>query len=130
MAALEELKNQFIVDEQSIKSNLESLVGELLKYCVVDTSGRIHLKSQHLRAKEKVKLALAARLVASQLDNRIPADVSTSELVEATGLPQNQVRARATEVINERFAQSNGRGIFRANPHRLQQFISGISGEK
>lgn len=121
--SLEDLKKQFIVDEDSMRRDLEPLVRRAIKYCVVDTQGRIHLKDHSMAGKLKIKLALAAKAIAYQLDNTFKAEISLDELATVSGLPANQARARVAEVVEERFAESVGRGSYRANVYRLPRFM-------
>src|SRR5579884_3467277 len=103
--SLEEAKKRFIVDEKVANEQLEELIGVATAHCVVDTTGRVHLKNRQLSGKNKVKLILAARTLASQLDSSFSPETTVDELVAATGLPSNQIRARIAEVIEERFAE-------------------------
>lgn len=122
--SLEELKRKFIVDEDTLRTKLEALVHKASTHCVVDTKGGIHINNSNLKGRDRLKLALAARALAARLDDRISAEVSVPELVTATGLPANQVRARATEIVEGHFAETVTKGVYRANAHRVEQFIT------
>lgn len=124
----EELKRKFIVGGDILKLRLEELVTKALRHCVVAENGTVHITSTSLGAKDKIKLVLAARSVAAQLADGINADVSVAELGASTGLPENQIRARANEVVKEHFATSPSRGAYSANPHKIEPFLDSLPG--
>lgn len=125
--SIEELKKKFIVTDDYLSSRLESLVVKALNHCVVTEKGVVHINKSSLSAKDKIKLALAARSLAAGLDINISAEMSVEELVNASGLPSNQVHARSKDLINERFAQSSGRGMYKANPHKIEPFLDSLT---
>jgi|SRR6185437_12477193 len=125
---IEELKKHFIVDETSLKANLEELIEKTLPFCVVDTKGKVHLKTNALTAKAKIKLILVARSIASQLDESVSAEVTIEDMADATGIPGNQVRARVKDVVDERFALLCARGTYKVNSHQISGFLDELSG--
>jgi hypothetical protein len=124
---LEKLKQQFLITDDLIKVNLEQLLTKALPFCAVDPKGRVHLKSTTLGSKNKIRLVLVARKLASELDSKFPATLSITDLVDSTGLSENQVRARTSELVRERFAESPSRGEFRASPHKIEPFLDQIA---
>jgi hypothetical protein len=126
MPSIEELKKQFIVDENLLKSRLEPVVGKALAHCRIDKDGRVEIRSTKLSGKEQVKLALAARAIGSEMDSAISPEVTVLEISKFTGLPPNQVRARGKEAIEEKFAQSPRSGVYRAMPHKIEAFLDGL----
>lgn len=127
MANLDELKKGFIVDEDVIKERLEILVGEARKHCVIDKKGVVHVSSNSLKSREKIMLVLAARFVAAQLDETIRAVVTTEEVVTSTGLPLDQIRARASDLIGDKLSEAVGKGQWRALPHKVESFLKSLS---
>ena len=123
----EELKRKFILDEEDLKLRIEVLVAKALKLCRVDNRGRIHFENKKLSGKDKVKVALAARAIASELDANISPDVTIRELAQYVGLPENQVRARCTEIVAEHYADSPARGVFRAVFGKIEMTLDSIS---
>ena len=123
---LEELRKRFIVSDDVLKSRIEVLIEKALKYCVVAEDGLVHLNNRSLSARDKVKLVLSARGLASQLDRKFSDEVSVDDLVQSTGIEPNQLRARANEVVKERFARSVKPGVFAANPHRIEAFLDSL----
>lgn len=124
---IEELKKQFIVDDDVLKSRLEPVVMKALAHCRIDKDGRVEIKNRALSGKEQVKLALAARVIGAEMDPAISPDVSVAEITKFTGLPANQVRARGKDAIEDRFAQSPRSGIYRALPHKIEPFLDDLS---
>ena len=123
----EELRKKFIVGTDVIKERLESLVEDASKHCVVGENGTVYINSKSLAAKDKIKLVLAARALASQLSESISPDVGVSDLAASVGLAENQVRARANEIVKERFASSHKRGFFTANAHKIETFLHSLN---
>ena len=124
---IEELKKQFIVDEDVLKSRLEPVVTKALVHCRIDKDGRVEIRNTGLSGKDQVKLTLAARVIGAEMDPAISPDVSVAEITRFTGLPANQVRARGKDAIEDKFAQSPRSGIYRAMPHKIEPFLDGLA---
>ncbi len=125
-----ELKKKFIVSADVLNERIEVLITKALKHCVVTENGTVHISSGSLSAKDKIKLVLAARSLAAQLTDDIPASVSVSELAASTGLPDNQIRARAKDAIEDRFANSPIKGTYTANGHKVEAFLDSLPKEQ
>jgi hypothetical protein len=124
--SIEELKRQFIVDEDVLKSRLEPVITKALHHCRIDKTGQVLITNPKLSAKDRVLLVLVARVVAAQLDTGIRPDVTVAEICNYTGLPSNQVRARGKDVIQGKFAEGRGPGVYRAVPHRVEAFLDAL----
>lgn len=124
---LEELKKQFIVDEDILRERLEPVVSKALKHCRIDKNGQVLITNGKLSAKNRIKLVIAARAIAAQLDANIASEVTASELTKFTGLPANQVRARGSDAIKEKFAQSSRAGVYQAIAYKVEPFLDEIS---
>jgi hypothetical protein len=124
---IEELKKQFIVDDDVLRTRLEPIVAKALAHCRIDKKGQVLITSPKLSAGEQVRLTLAARAIGSQMDPALSADVTVPEISKFTGLPANQVRARGNEAIKDKFAESPKAGVYRAMPHKIEPFIDGLS---
>lgn len=124
---LEELKDQFIVADDVIRVRLEPIVAKALKHCVIDKTGQVHISDKQLSGKQQVMLTIAARAIASQLDPAMSATVTVSEIAKYTGLPENQVRARAQDLVSSKLAASPQRGVFRAVFHKVEAFLDTIA---
>jgi hypothetical protein len=124
---IEELKRQFIVDDDVLKARLEPIVVKALAHCRIDKKGQVLITNDNLSGGEKIRLTLAARAIGSQMDPAVPADVTVGEITKFTGLPANQVRARGKDAIKEKFAESSKAGTYRAMPHKIEAFLDGLS---
>jgi hypothetical protein len=123
----EELKQKFIVDANVLRDRLEPLVTKALEHCLVGENGIVHIESKHLSSKDRIKLVLAARSLAAQLSDDLSNEVSVADLATSTGLPENQIRARANDLVKERFANSSKRGVYAANAHKIEAFLDSLS---
>jgi hypothetical protein len=125
--SLDELKKQFILDDDALKERLERVIAKALEHCRIDKNGQVLIIDSGLAAKDQIKLTLAARVLAAQLDDQIPAAVTVTEISKYTGLPANQVRARGTEAIKDKFAEAPAAGVYRAIPKKIEPFLDSIS---
>jgi hypothetical protein len=125
--SIEELKRQFIVDDDALKARLEPIVAKALKHCRIDKKGQVLITNQKLSARDQLLFVLIARTIASQLDPSISPDVTVAEISKFTGLPANQIRARGKDVIGARFAEALEPGIYRAIPGKVELFLDNIS---
>ena len=125
MPDLETLKKQFLVDEDVAKSRLEQLLAKALPYCIVDRKGAVHV-SVDLPARSRLKLILVARAIAALLEDTISAEVSIDDLAALSGLPKNQVTARTSDIVKEKFAETVRAGVLRAYSHKLEGFLDSL----
>jgi hypothetical protein len=125
---LEELRKQFILDDDAVKARLEPLVAKALLHCKLDKAGQVLITNAKLSSRDQLVLILAARWIASELDPGIAAEVTVAEVGKFTGLPANQIRARITEAVKGKFAEALRPGTYRAVPHRIEAFLSSIDG--
>jgi hypothetical protein len=123
----EDLRRKFILDEAGIRESLEDVVNTALQYCAVDSTGKVHLKRHDFPGKVRVKIALSAKAIANQLDSSFTPDLTVADLSRATGLAENQARARAADAVSEGFAEAPERGSYKANPFRVAQFLKELS---
>jgi hypothetical protein len=124
---LEELKKQFVVDEDALRARLEPVVEKALRHCRIDKAGQVQIFNRRLSTKDQVKLTLAARAIGAQLDSQISAGVTIAHIAKFTGLPENQIRARANDAIKDKFAESPEAGVFRAISNKIEPFLDGIA---
>lgn len=124
--SIEELRKAFIVEGDLLKARLEPIVTKALAHCRIDKNGHVEIKNAKLSGRDQVKLTLAARAIAAQMDPSISSDVTVPEITKSTGLPPNQVRARGKDAIVERFAESPRTGVYRAMPHKIEAFLDAL----
>jgi hypothetical protein len=125
--SLTELKTKFIMDDDALRCDLEEIVRDLLQQCSVDKTGRVHLKKKGLKSSVACRLVLSAKRVAGELENSIMAETSIQEVVDATGLPRNQVRARLGELVDQHFAEACARGSYKANLYKVREFAAALA---
>ena len=124
--SIEDLKKKFIVDDDVLKNRLEEIATKALEHCVVDKKGNVHFNSSNLSAREKLSLILAARAIASQMDETIKSDVSMAELTLISGLPEKQITARIAELTKDKLVTSSKKGIYSAVPHKVEALLNSV----
>jgi len=124
---LDALRNKFIVDEDVLKSRLKSTIEKALKHCVVDRNGQVHVNATDLSARDRIMLILSARMIASQLEAGIAADVTVEEISKFTALPENQVRARSKDLINDKWVESTRPGVYAAIAFKVEKFLDSLA---
>jgi hypothetical protein len=122
---LETLRKRFLVDEDVAKARLEQLLEKVLPYCVVDRKGAVHVQVD-IAARNRLKLILTARAIAALIETSITAEVSIDDLAQFSGLPKNQVTARTSDIVKEKFAESVRPGVLRAYGHKLEGFLDSL----
>ena len=58
---LEQLREQFLVDDDVPNEKLEQLIQKALPYCIVRKNGSVELRRSDLSGKQQVKVTLTAR---------------------------------------------------------------------
>jgi hypothetical protein len=124
--SIEDLKKKFIVDDDVLKNRLEDIATKALEHCVVDMKGNVHFNSSNLSAREKLSLTLAARAIASQMDETIKSDVSMAELTLISGLPEKQITARIAELTKDKLVTSSKKGVYSAVPHKVEALLNSV----
>jgi hypothetical protein len=124
--SLDDLRNQFVVDDDVRSEKLEILIQKALPHCIVRKNGSVEIKRSDLKGKQAVKLVLVARLLASKLYDTVANDVTVEQVAEYTGLPKGQAAARAKECLDERFAERSARGSYRARSLKVEEFLDSL----
>ncbi|MFQ6084300.1 MAG: hypothetical protein ACE5KE_09655 [Methanosarcinales archaeon] len=121
---IEELKKKFIISpEEYDKSLLSEQIEIVLKFCRVDPNGRVLVDKLNLTNKEKVKLVLVARFLASKLDSNISAEVGVDDISENVNISPHQARARISEIVREGFATTKERGSYLVTPYKIDAWL-------
>ena len=109
-----------LVDADAL--DLSRLASALKPYASIDKrSGRLVFSRAYasLATRQKVLVCLLGQK-ASHLLGTADDDLLTPKQVEAcTGLPGGSVRAKLAELKSDRLLENDGRGKYRASPHRL-----------
>ena len=126
--SLEDLKKSFIVDEENFEDNqLEHLIGKINKICQIDKKGHVKFLNNSLGDKEKIKYVLIARFLANKLDSEISKSVTNEEFEKMLNKSKDQVRARLSDVRNEK---QNPMNDLNKNTHEIKPlFVHKILGE-
>jgi hypothetical protein len=124
---IEELRKQFIIDGDAVKARIEPLVAKALLHCKIDKTGQVLITNEKLSSRDQLMMVLAARTIAFELDESIPAEVTVAEIGRYTGLPPNQIRARGRDAIKAKLAEAPKPGVYRAIPHRLEGFLDSVA---
>lgn len=125
--SIEDLKKKFIVDDDVLKNRLEEIATKALQLCVLDKRGNVHFNNSKLSPREKLRVTLAARAIASQLDETVSDEVSVSELATNSGLPKDQVYARAAELVKDKSVTSPKKGFYKAVPHKVEALLDSVT---
>jgi hypothetical protein len=128
--SIDDLRKKFLVDEDLDEERLGALITKLLPICVVDKKGVVRIKRSGLPGRALVKIVLVARLVAHKLDESIPDELDAASLAANTGMPKNQVAARAKEVADEGFADRTVRGNYRARLWKVGTFLDELAAQE
>ena len=112
--SLDDLRNQFVVDDDVRSEKLEALIQKALPHCVVRKNGSVEIKRSDLTGKQAVKLVLAARLLASKLHDTVTSEVTVEQIAECTGLPKDQAAARAKPKCAREHNGENGATALRS----------------
>ncbi len=66
----DDIRSKFFVDsEDYIKNRIEEFAERIIKHCKVTNSGQIFIENQSISPDNKIKLALACRLIAHYINN-------------------------------------------------------------
>ena len=99
MPSLEELKKNFIKDEENFEEQeLVRLIEEINKICRLDKTGHVSFYNNSLGDKEKTKYILIARFLANKLDNSIAKEVTNTEIEKMLKISKPQARARLSDL--------------------------------
>ncbi len=128
MSKIEELKSRFLVSSDLSEAQMHSLLELAVNHCAVDAAGNVEIKDRTLKAKDKLMLVLSARRIAHALEDSIISEVTITELSQNAGVAEEQVRARASELIKERQVEMISRGVYRALLHRIEPFLRQLGG--
>jgi predicted transcriptional regulator len=66
-------------------------------------------------------------MVGSKIEgSSVNAEVTAEEISAYTGLPKDQVSARAKECVDEGFAERTNRGSYKARQFKIEAFVGGL----
>ena len=136
MDDLEELKNKWIIDEKSFdEKKIAQYVKRLMRYCKITKTGEVDLTGlgDKFTLKDKIKLALVARFIASKLDESIKPFLSAREISNFFMVDKIQVSARLKEIKDEKLSIREKKGTYRVIPTKIEKILKELEskyGEK
>ena len=101
--------------------------GRIVDLVRVSKEGKILLSQPSMKNTDKIGISLVARFLGNTIEKQIPSEVTTKELIEATGLPTPILAARLSELIKQRFVKRVKVGVYMAIPYRIEIFIDKIN---
>ena len=122
---MDELIKEFIVDKNKYeKEKIPELIRRILRYCKITTEGQVLFESDGMTLRDKVKLVLVARFLASKLSDGISEEVSADELlVSISSNNKDSLSARAKEVVDQGVAKRNSRGKYSIIPFYIETIL-------
>ena len=122
---MEDLKNLFIVDEQSYeKEKIPQQIKKVLRYCKVSKNGKVLLEKNKFSIRENLKIILVARFLANKLDGEISQEVSIDEIVASMGTNNKEsLVTRMKEVVDENVAKRVSAGTYVIIPFYIDPFL-------
>ncbi|RLI82989.1 hypothetical protein DRP07_04215 [Archaeoglobales archaeon] len=123
---IEELKNKWIIDEKVFdERKIAQYVNRLMKYCRITKAGEIDLTEvgEKFTLKDKIKLALVARFIASKLEESISPSLSAQEISNFFVADKMQVSARLKEIKDERLSIREKKGTYRVIPTKIEKIL-------
>lgn len=128
---LEKLKTEFIVDENKYnEERVPQQIKRLLKFARVGTGGKVFVEPRNLSPDYRLKVILVARFLANKLHLEINPQITIEELSEYSHLDKDQVRARMSNIVRQKFAKRVDKGIFIVLPFQINKFIEELNSEE
>ena len=124
---LEELRKQFIVDENEVtKENIKKHVKKILEFCRITSDGKVILNKIKITQKNKIGIVVMARYLGNKINGRILDTITPAELAEITNIARNNVRSLVGTLIEEGFVSRSEEGVYRFNPTQIEFFFEQI----
>ena len=131
---LENLKKQFILDEDMEHENLQSLVERALKFCKVDKSGHVVINKPDLTMMDKIMLVLVARHLGNRLqlklggESTIKEEVTSEELAKMMSADKAVISARLKDLKDKKMAAPVDLGSYKVTSYAVDGFIKKLEG--
>jgi hypothetical protein len=135
-----ELEGFFIEDDKKFsEEETFKLINRVKKFAkLVGKEGKIHIEKKTLSEKDKSKLYLVARYLASKLGELKPEikinpkikTITIKEFSQTFSISQDNARARMSQLIKEGFATRPKKGEIEIIPYKVEGFIKEIEEEK
>jgi hypothetical protein len=122
----EDLKNNFIIDDNPNEARIEGYIKRLMPYCKTTKTGAIVYGLETLGTLDKIKSALVARYLANFIEPSISAEINHEEFFNIVDIPKNQLRARLKDVRKDKFATSGTNG-YKVKPQEINKFLTKLA---
>lgn len=126
----DDIKSQFIVDDNVDKNSVEKLAKRTLKYGRVTREGGVVLDSSDLSKDDVLKLALVIRYIANAFDESIPQSVRPVELTSTLQERVESVGSRLSKLAKESFVKKTGYGQYSVFPYKIESFLDALDGRE
>ena len=132
---LEELKKQFIVEDDIELDELKQLILRISKFCKVDKNGYVIVHNDKIRIIDKILLVLSARFLGNRLQQKLGEEVAIHEEINnkeiATMLKEKQtvVNARLKDLKDDRKIILVRRGVYKVLPHIIYNLLDRLEKE-
>jgi len=124
----EKAKKDFIINSKEYtKENLTKLMQAISNFAKVGEDGEVVIIKK-ISTRKVLKLILAARFVAHEVEDSISSDVSKNELETYSGLKKPIFIARYNEILREGFAKKDGESFKAKNILLVEKFLSELGG--
>ena len=120
----DDIRNQFIIQEDVGRLNAESLARRALRFGRITKDGHVIIENQNLSKGDQLKLALLIRYIGNQLDESIRRSVRPSELTQTLGQRLEAIGSLLSKLAFEGFAKKEGPGEYSIFPYKIEVFLS------
>lgn len=126
-----QLRKRFVVAEDDFAhAELASLIERTSEFCVLDEQGNVHLRRRDLPQGKRLGFCLLARFIGSRMDPKFSPIVNAAELSTFLGVGKPEIAARAKDLVDEGFAVRCGKGKYRINVARIEDFLESLAAQK
>lgn len=122
----DDVRSQFIVDENIGQQNVEALAKRALQFGRVTRTGGVVIDVQGLTKGDQLKLILVIRYIANRLDESISRTVRPTELVSTLGQRMEAVGAGLSKLNADGFAKREDVGEYSVHSYKVESFLSDL----
>jgi len=124
---LENLKKQFIVDDDSLEEDeLEEFLERTLKLCRISSGGKVILRNMKTSQKNKIGVIILARGLGNTINSEISKTVTIDEVFLYSNIDKNTISSRVSELVKEGFISKEEEGIYRFNFAMINEFLENL----
>ncbi|MBU1164369.1 hypothetical protein KKA15_02275 [Patescibacteria group bacterium] len=120
------IKDSFIVSEDSYTGNIEELAQRVLKHGKITQGGKIIIDNKVLSIDQQIKLSLVIKYIAHEFDNEIPNSVRPIDLINVIHQRIEAIGSALSILKKNGFAKKESRGRYIVQIHKINNFIDEI----